>query len=135
MDLAFPVMSKVCAEPANKENGAARYHSAYLASLAYGNQVPDAVLNVLEEWLSDTSGKIYDTKKVKVGASGSEKEGKDELKLSLSGDSRVMAVQALRVIGVDRVAPRKNIVQQLRALAADKETHEELRKETKVLLK
>ena len=45
------------------------------------------------------------------------------------GDSRSMAVQALRFIGADRFARRPDIVRQLRALAADQKLNKELRED------
>ncbi len=134
MQAAFPVMSKVCAEPATKENGSVRYHCAFLLSLVYRQNAPDAALNVLSEWLHDDKGKLYGRKQTSVGATGTETQGGAAVQAVLQGDSRIMAVDALIAVGPARVTKRNDIVQQLRTLAADNTTVPELRKETKRLL-
>jgi HEAT repeat protein len=137
MQAAFPVMSKICAEPATKDNGSTRYHCAYLLSIAYRQQAPDAAISVLADWLKDNTGKIYSNKRSSVGAQGLEKKGNAEVQLVLEGDSRIMAVDALRLIGrerIERSGRLNDIIQQLQGLVKDNDTHKELKKEAKRLL-
>jgi HEAT repeat protein len=135
MEAAYPVFAKVCAEPGNKENGSARYHSAYLLGLMRKEKTPDPALDVLGEWLRDDSGRFYLNKQSSVGATGTEATGQSTVREVLQGDSRSMAVQALRFIGADRFARRPDIVRQLRVLAADQKLNKELRGEVNKLLK
>jgi HEAT repeat protein len=134
MQAAGPVLAKVCAEPATRDNGSARYHCAWLLGIVFRQEAPDSALNVLSEWLKDSSGKLYFGQRSDVSAVGSEQKGDTKVASVLQGDSRIMAVDALRLIGPDRVGRRKDIVQQLRALAADKGTNADLRADAQKLL-
>lgn len=134
MEAAKPTMESVCAESATKDNGMARYQCAYLLGLRFTTKASDAVLNVLQEWLYDNTGKIYSGQTTKVGASGTERSGENQQKLNVIGDSRSMAVQALGLVGRDRVLARKEIVEQLRQLAKDRDTVPSLQKDVRTLL-
>jgi HEAT repeat protein len=135
MDAARPTMDRVCAESGTKDNGMARYQCAYLLGLRFRQEAPDSALNVLQEWLFDDTGKIYEGLELRPGGSSSEKKGKDETTQRVVGDSRTMAVQALSLMGRDRVANRKDIVEQLRRLANDAKTHKELREKSGELIR
>ncbi len=89
---------------------------------------------MLADWLHDSTGKLYGGQSSKVGAEGVETKGSAEVKAVLTGDSRVMAVDALRFIGRERVRDRKDIVDQLGVLVKDSATHKELRADATKLL-
>jgi hypothetical protein len=130
----YDTFAKVCAEPSNKDNGSTRYHCAWLLGIVYQREAPDPALVVLEEWLYDTTGKLYGGKVASSGVSGTEKKSQDNVDAVLEGDSRVMAVQALKFIGKGRVRDRPKIVQQLQVLAKDEKTNPELKKDARDLL-
>lgn len=134
MEAAFPVFTKVCAEPGAKENGSARYHCAYLLGMLQKDQAPDPALDVLSEWLQDNTGRFYLNKKSSVGAAGQEATGTATVQEVLQGDSRQMAVQALAQIGPARVRTRGDIVRQLGLLAGDSKLNPQLRTEVRALL-
>jgi HEAT repeat protein len=135
MTSAYPVFAKVCAEPGGKENLSPRYHCAFLLGVLQRQKAPDAAIDVLGEWLHDDTGRLYGRKRSSVGATGQEATGQATVQAVLQGDSRVMAVDALRLIGADRVRDRKTIVAQLAALAGDNKLDPELKKKTVELLK
>src|SRR5437763_1258058 len=134
MHTAKPVVERVCAESSNKDNGMARYQCAYLLGLRVQQQAPDSALNVLQAWALDKTGKLYGCVQTKTSASGTERKGENQSKQVVTGDSRSMAVQALNLIGRERVAGRREIVEQLRHLSDDAQTFPDLRKQSKALL-
>jgi hypothetical protein len=133
MELAKPVMEKLCAESENRQNGSARYHCAYLLGIAYQSKAPDPALDVLGDWLFDTTGKLYLGVSISINAVGTETKGVSGAEGVKEGDSRTMAVQALRLVGRERVMQRQRIVDQLRALEKDPKTTDDLRKAIKDL--
>jgi HEAT repeat protein len=133
IESAKPVMERLCAEPGSINNGDARYQCAYDLSAWFKKQVPDSVINVLQEWLFDPSGRNYEGTQAKAGASGTERKDEGQSKQILTGDSRTSAVKALGVVGLDRVRDRRQIVEQLRRLENDAKTDPVLRKAVREL--
>jgi hypothetical protein len=88
-------------------------------------KAPEKALDVLGEFLKDKEIKIY------AGTTGGG-EGTKGTKTKVTdvfvGDGRIMAVDALSVVGPERVANRPDLVAQLRALNADPNTLPNLRK-------
>jgi formylglycine-generating enzyme required for sulfatase activity len=113
LQITVPVLEKVCTEPAAQETAAIRYNCASVAAAARRAQSPEVVLNVLAEWLKGPARPLYRRDGGKTVAE--------------SGDSRVMAVDALRRIGPDKLKDRDDIVQQLRRLADDPDAAPPLR--------
>ncbi len=122
MERARPFMEAVCAEAPSPGNASVRYHCAYLLALRFPQQAPASAMNVLAEWLRDTTGKLYGGKD--VGG-----------KAVITGDSRAMALQAVRALGPNRVRGHNGLVQQLRVLAADNTVAPELRQHAAAVLK
>jgi HEAT repeat protein len=104
-----------------------RYDSAYLLGMFLRDKVENKVLDVLGDFLKDTEFKLYKGGKSSSSAIGEAAGGKTGFKEEGKGDARVMAVDALSVIGPERVATRPDIVQQLRQLNADPKTAGNLR--------
>jgi HEAT repeat protein len=134
MDSAKPVMTKVCAESGTKDNGSVRYHCAYLLGAKFGQKTPESALNVLAEWLHDSTGRIYLGQSVNVEVSSAETKGKDTVQEKIERDSRIMAVEVLGAVGSQRVSQRRDIIMQLTHLARDTQTEAPLRQEIRKLL-
>jgi HEAT repeat protein len=98
-----------------------RYDSAFLLSVLKGIDAPDEVLDVLNDFLHDSSIRIYLGLGVQGGKAGSEdtKAGKGGATEKTGTDGRVMALDALGQLGSDRVKARAAIMTQLRAMAAE----------------
>lgn len=128
--------SQIVAEPANFENKMLRYDSAYMLGMIWQVQAPPSTLDVLSEFLRDTDVKVYQKTDTGVEGSGSEiKSGRASVKELGGGDGRIMAADALQMMGASRYAGRKDIMSKLRELAADKETYPPLRKKATELIK
>jgi hypothetical protein len=95
-----------------------------------GPQAPDKALDVLLEFLKDPTILIYTGSEVKANWTGKEKSTVTEKGM---GDGRVMAVQALDRMGVQKLISRPDIIQELQKVARDT-TWEPLRKDTQNLL-
>lgn len=131
----FPAFTKVLHEPKQDKNRMLRYDCAYMLGVLQSAEAPDKALDVLLEYLKDDSILVYKGKAVKAGGTGIEVKGsKAAVKEEGYGDGRVMAIQALGRIGADRVVRRNDIVQQLRAIAANPKTLPDLKEKTKELL-
>lgn len=132
----FEVFSGVVKEPKTGVNAMVRYDSAYMLGLGWKERTPDVALDVLAEFLRDTSWVLFDRSSTRVGGTGAETASgrvtSDELG---KGDARIMATQALGQMGVRRWSGRADIVQQLRVLAADAKIFSELRKQAQDLVK
>jgi HEAT repeat protein len=130
----FEALTKILSEPARKEIKMLRYDSAYILGMFLESKAPEKALDVLGEFLKDREIKIY----VNVDAKGQpiyEGPGKQPRTQEVGkGDGRIMAVDALYQIGVERVAKRPDLVQQLRALHADPATLPNLRAGLKKLM-
>jgi HEAT repeat protein len=98
-----------------------RYDSAFLISFFRGPQAPDATLDVLKEFLEDSGIRLYTGVKLDRGSGSSEgeKAAKGGAVERLGEDGRIMAIEALGLLGSDRVVARKAIIAQLRAMSMD----------------
>jgi HEAT repeat protein len=136
INTAKPIMERVCAESATKDNAIARYQCGYLLAIEYQTQAPAAALSALQDWLFDSSTVNFSGVQTKGGASGTERQNPGNSTTELTGgDSRVMAVQGLGLIGRERVVAHPEIIEQLRRLADDAKAFPDLRKDCKALLK
>jgi hypothetical protein len=134
----FEAFSKVCKEPVTRENRMLRYNCAYLLGMIWQNKAPDQTLDVLHEFLNDTSIKIFVSVKSTIGGIKGNETGeasKGEVKLQGKGDGRVMACDALKMMGPQRYARRQPIMNQLRALSNDATLYPPLRQKAGELLK
>jgi len=128
--------AQIVKEPATFDNKMLRYDSAYMLGMVWQSQAPASALDVLSEFLRDTDVKVYQKTDTGVEGSGSEiKGGRASVKELGAGDGRIMAADALQMMGVSRFASRKDIMSKLRELAADKETYPPLRKKAAELSK
>jgi HEAT repeat protein len=130
----FPTLTKVMKEEARDENRMLRYDCAYMLGALQGPEVPPATMNVLLEFLRDDTIQIFVGVGTKVKGVIEKDPGKAESKDLGQGDGRVMAIQALQQIGRARILERNDIVNQLRALAANKSLNPDLRDKTQKLL-
>lgn len=130
----IPSLMKVLSEPKTGDNFLLRYECAYTVGLSQGPRSENKVLDVLLEFLKDDRIALYDTTKVKGGGINEAGAGTTEQKVLRKDDGRKMAVQALGVIGAERVSARRDIVTQLRVIANDKTVIPSLRGEAKELL-
>jgi HEAT repeat protein len=128
-DPVFKVLEKILVEPARKDIKMLRYDSAYLLGMFLEAKAPEKALDVLGEFLKDKEIKIYGgTTGGGQGAGEGTKDTKTKVADVGVGDGRIMAVDALSVVGPERVATRPDLVAQLRALNADPNTLPNLRK-------
>ncbi len=131
----LPAFMKVLGEPKKNATKMLRYDCAYMLGMLKGDEVPNQALDVLLDFLKDDSLLLYEKTAVKTGGAGAETgSGGANVKEQGKGDARVMAVAALTEVGPARLARRPDIVQQLRAVAANQETNAGLREKTKDLL-
>jgi hypothetical protein len=107
-----------------------------MLGMIWQEKAPEAALDVLLEFLRDDSIKLYKGSTTQVGGTGSETGAKRTTsKDVISGDARIMAVDAIKAIGKARWSKRDDIMRQLRALAADATIFPELRAKAQDLLK
>lgn len=131
----FETFAAVLKEPKNGMNTMLRYDCAFMLGMIWQAKAPDAALDVLSEFLRDPSIKIFDRSTTSVGGTGTETAGGRATALEVGrGDGRIMATDALAAIGKARWTNRADIVQQLRALAADTTIDPELRRKAKDLM-
>jgi HEAT repeat protein len=130
-------LETLLSEPRREGANMLRYDAAYMLGMLLEEDAPVKTLDVLDDFLSDPSIRIYEGNTTQSG--GGAKEGKTAESAKIqekgTGDGRTMAVQALEKIGRARVVQRTSIVQKLRAIAADTSVNTKLREETKSLLK
>jgi hypothetical protein len=127
----FRTLLGILSEPPSPEIKMLRYDAAYLLGMFKESRVDEKALDVLSEFLRDTEIKIYAGGRGTSSATGEAAAGKTGFKEKGEGDGRVMVVDALTVIGAERVASRPDLVQQLRALHADPKTAANLRESLK----
>jgi len=129
--------TQIMDEPLNRENKMLRYDCAYMLGMIWQAKAPDATLGILHEFLKDKDVKIYKSTDTSVEGSGPEggKSGSGKVKEVGAGDGRVMATDALKMMGPSRYSGHAGIMTQLRALADDAKTYEPLRKKAQELTK
>ncbi len=120
---------------ANEDVKMVRYDCAYMLAMLKEAETSKLAMDVLLEWLRDEGTEIFTGTDVKTGGSSVESgSGKTTVEQMGKGDARVMVAQALRVIGPKRIKARRDIVDQLRRLAANRQIDSELRVQAKRLL-
>lgn len=124
---AFDTFTRNLQEPPNVDNRMFRYDNAYMLGMIWQNQAPDAALDVLHEFLMDKTILVYDATATSVGSG---------VKVVEQGkaDGRVMATDALKMIGPARYSKHQKIMQQLRNLADGPKTEVALRQKARELL-
>lgn len=123
--------TKVVVEVRNENNRMLRYDSAYMLGMIWQQQAPEPTLDVLTEYLHDDTIKIFDKTVSGVGGTSLEtKGGITAVEERGKGDGRIMAVDALQLMGPGRYAGRAPLMKQLRVLAADATLYEPLRKKS-----
>jgi HEAT repeat protein len=137
MKVVLNGLEMLLSEPPREGANLLRYDAAYILGMILESEAPAKTLDVLEDFLNDTSIRNYEGNK--TAAAGGAKEGTSTEKASIreegSGDGRMMAIQALERIGREKVARRPEIVRRLRAIAADATVNTKLREETQKLLR
>jgi hypothetical protein len=129
-------LTKVVQEKRNDSNKMLRYDCAYMLGMIWQKQAPEATLDVLDEYLRDNTIKIYDKTASSVGGTSAEtKGGTTAVEERGKGDGRIMAVDALQMMGPGRYAGRASLMKQLRMLAADNTIYEPLRKKSAELVR
>jgi HEAT repeat protein len=120
--------TRVVMEARTEQNRMLRYDSAYMLGMIWQQQAPEPTLDVLTEYLHDDSIKIFDKTVSGVGGASAEtKGGTTAVEERGKGDGRIMAVDALKMMGPGRYAGRAPLMKQLRVLAADNTLYEPLR--------
>ncbi len=128
--------TKVLQEPRNDGNKMLRYDCAYMLGMIWQKQAPEATLDVLDEYLHDDTIKVFDKTASSVGGASAETiTGKTAVEERGKGDGRIMATDALKMMGPGRYAGRAPIMQQLRVLAAGKTIYQPLREKSAELVK
>jgi HEAT repeat protein len=123
----FKIMGGIVAEPRRYEIKMLRYDSAYLLGMFKKGKVDEKALDVLDEFLHDPGIKVFVGGRGTSSATGEAAKGSTGFKEQGKGDGRIMAVDALRVIGAVRVATRPNLILRLLKLEADPATADNLR--------
>jgi HEAT repeat protein len=121
-------LEQVMGQPPRQDIRMLRYDCAYLLGYFLRANAPEKTFDVLSEFLKDTEIRIY------VGGGGGGQgsgEGKTNTKTNFKergeGDGRIMAVDALRLIGAEKTAARPDILLQLLKLEADPKTEPHVR--------
>jgi HEAT repeat protein len=128
--------TKVLLEARNGQNNMLRYDCAYMLGMIWQQQAPEPTLDVLAEYLHDDTIKIFEKTASSVsGVSLETKGGTTAVEERGKGDGRIMAVDALQMMGPARYAGRAPLMKQLRVLAADNTLYEPLRKKSAELVK
>jgi HEAT repeat protein len=133
---AIDAFTKILDEPRRgDESKMLFFDSAYMLGMLRGPAAPPKTMDVLLDFLKDTSTQIFVGTGAKGGGTGTEAKGADLKVLETGqGDGRVMAVQALGNIGA-AVRNRADIIQQLEAIANNDQLWSRLRDDAKALLK
>lgn len=133
---ALSAYKKLIAEPLTAENKMLRYDAAYMLAIIWQQDCPEDAIDVLGAFLHDDKYKIY--RKTSSGVGGTSTEtvgGTTTVKEVLDGDGRMMALEALELLGPRRYARRAEIMAQLRVLANSKGLYEPLQKKAAELVK
>lgn len=126
---AKDTFAKVLKESLTEQNKMLRYDCAYMLGMIWQSQAPDHTLDILHDFLHDSTIKIFVGTDSTVGPGGAEiKGGKEKVEERGQGDGRIMAADALQMMGPARYAGRADIMKQLRVLSADTKLDEPLRK-------
>ena len=129
-------LTKVVQEPRNNTNKMLRYDSAYMLGMIWQKQAPEATLDVLDEYLHDDTIKIFEKTASSVGGASAEVQGgTTAVEERGKGDGRIMATDALKMIGPARYSGRAPLMQQLRVLAANKTIYQPLREKSAELVR
>ncbi len=135
MNGPLETFTNVMKEPLTGSNKMLRYDCAYMLGMIWQQQAPDSTLDVLSEFLKDGTIQIFDsTSSVVGGASAEGQTGTANVKERGAGDGRIMAVDALRMMGPTRYAPRQDIMRQLRVLATENGIYPPLQKKANDLV-
>ncbi|HZZ78068.1 MAG TPA: HEAT repeat domain-containing protein [Gemmataceae bacterium] len=127
--------TRILGEPLNDGNRMLRYDAAYMLGMIWQKNAPEATLDILTDFLKDDTIKIFDKTVSGVGGASAEtNSGKTAVEERGKGDGRIMAADALRMMGPGRYAGRPALMKQLRALAGDPTTYEPLRKKAMALI-
>lgn len=119
----FDAFAEILSEPKDDHTRMLRYDCAYMLGVLQKNKAPDKALDTLLDFLHDKTIFIFRGAQTSTGSTGAEvQKGGASVKEKGTGDGRVMAMQALMRMGYPRVGKRDDIMKQLRAIAADKET-------------
>jgi hypothetical protein len=133
-DDLFPALEKVLREPKREDMRLLRYDCAFILGVFQRDQVSAKVMETLNEFLHDDTIIIYTGTSVK-GTGGSEAGvGTAAIQESGKGDGRVMAVDALRYIGAQKISQHPEIRRQLQAIANNPRTLPDLRMKARELL-
>jgi HEAT repeat protein len=132
----FRALTEILSEPKLHETRMLRYLCAYVLAMYLAEETPGKALDALLDHLKDDSTLIYTGTTASAGGTGTESNaGKTEIKEKGIGDGRVTVIDALERVGRARVRARKDIVEQLQALADDPQTNAELRRRSQELLR
>lgn len=135
---AFTALEKAMKEPRTADNKMLQFDCAYMLGMYKAGAAPARTLDVLADYLKDDTVQIYVGRDQSVVGKGVE-SGAGDLRVRDTGmgDGRIMPVQALAVIASENknlVTGRKDIMQQLRRIAGDRNLWSRLTSDTKKLL-
>jgi HEAT repeat protein len=133
----FDTLDRLVAEPKTYDKRMLRYDAAFLLGVFKKAKVSKAALNVLSDFLKDSTVLIFVGPQKRTTSSGESGTGKSDVSDLGKGDGRRMAVQALLFIaedngGVQLIRSRPDIVQGVEALRNSPD--EQLRKTVGELL-
>jgi len=134
----FPTFEKILHEPQQKDAKMLRYDSAYMLGMLQGEDCSKKTVEVLHEWLLDGSIQIYTGTSVSGTRTVKEdkKEGGANVTERGSSDGRIMVVQALEQIGVQKaLAMHPPIRAQLQVLATTNNLDPDLKAGVQKLIK
>lgn len=128
--------TQILKEPKTEENRMVRFDCAYMLGMIWQAQAPDVTLDVLTEFLRDPNVKVYiKTDTLVKGGTIETGVSQGGVKDQGEGDGRVMATDALKMMGYFRYSNRGPLMQQLRDLSQDMKLYPPLRKSAQELLK
>jgi hypothetical protein len=129
---------RVVREAPAKDNKLLHYDCAYMLGMIWQKDAPEEVLDILLEYLRDPDLQIFaGQKSAPAPGQGVEPRIKknDHIEDLGVGDGRVMALDALKMIGPARYGKRADIMKQLNVLASDNQIHQTVRTKAAELLK
>lgn len=119
---AQKLLTKVLDER-GKKMALVRYTSAYKLAHVLRDEAPDKTVDVLLEWLTDSSIVIYNRTDARVEGAGTEATaGRANVEANYGSEARYLAAKALGWLG-DKAAKRAGVAEALRKASKDKDAN------------
>jgi HEAT repeat protein len=135
----FDALKKVLKEPGLSDPASGgkmlRFDAAFLFGIFKKADVPDEVFPVLQDFLQDSTIRVYTGLSTGGGRVAEGGGSKSSVAEQGGEDGRIMAIQALQEIGAKRVRGQQQVIQQLKVVRDDGTVEPKLREAAAKLLK